>query len=125
VKFGTGDFNENLSENPIFGYYGTKISGTLHKYLSAVLLLTALRNISYDIFRNSTTEQGMEPFLHGKSHGFVLLNSTCKITTLQIGRIVTFPLQPWLCEGATILLYTFFVFFMVYVTTRSVVRIEL
>jgi len=39
-------------------------------------------------------------------------------------RIVTYPLQKWLCEGATVLLYTFFVFFMVYITTLSVVRIE-
>jgi len=40
-------------------------------------------------------------------------------------RIVTFPLQQWLWEGATILLYTSTVFFMVYITTLSVVRIEL
>jgi len=40
-------------------------------------------------------------------------------------RIVTFPLQQWLCEGATMLLYTSFLFFKVYITPLSVVRIEL
>ena len=77
-------------------------------------------------FVSQRQTQGRNPFFlpHGTSHGFVLLNSTCKITTLQMERIVTYPLQKWLCEGATVLLYTFFVFFMVYITTLSVVRIE-
>jgi len=118
VKFYTGDFSQKSVGKSHSWLIWNKNIG-----LGAVFLLATARNVSW----LNDGANGRNPFflLLCKSHGFVLLNSACKITTLQMERIVTFPLQQWLCEGATILLYTSLVFFMVYVITLSVVRIEL
>jgi hypothetical protein len=89
VKFGIGDFYENLSRKSKFSYNRTDISSTLHEDLSTFIFLTAVRNIW--LLENSA--KGTHCCISVTTlNTFILLTARCRSLTIQRGWIVAFKL---------------------------------
>ena len=81
-----------------------KSDDTIGHYLSAFVLLTAVRNF---LWLNNSAE-GAHCFVSMATlDGFILLTATCSLGTIQRGRTLALPWQQWLRERATILPYTY------------------
>ena len=86
MKFYIENFYENMWINFVFGYNRPAISDTLHEDLSAVIVLTAVRNILW-LYNNAMSTYSRVSM--AKLYGSMLFTATCRSTVQSY--IVTFP----------------------------------
>jgi hypothetical protein len=86
VKYDIENLYENMWINAVFGYNRPAMSDTLHEDLSAVILLTAVRNISWLDNSAMCTSSSVSM---AKIYDSLLFTATCR-STVQI-YIVALP----------------------------------
>jgi hypothetical protein len=101
VKSVIENLYKNMWLNSVFGNNRTAISDTWHEYLSAVVLLTAVRNI---LWLDNSAMRTCFWVSMANFDGSILFTATCR-STVQ-GYIVAFPQQQWLRESVTVFSYT-------------------